>query len=84
MKTSLTWEGKHTFKPRTCESSVQDKPKEEHTETHINQTDKDKEKILKATTAQQQVTYNGIAIRFSADFSAKLCRPEGSGTIYFK
>ena len=32
---------------------------------------KDKEKILKATREEQQVTYKGISIRFSADFSAK-------------
>ena len=31
----------------------------------------DKEKILKATREKQQITYKGIPIRLSADFSAK-------------
>ena len=45
---------------------------------------KDKEKILKATRAKQQITYKRIPIRLSTDFSAELCRPEGSGKIYLK
>ena len=42
-------------------------------ETHNNQSEKikDKEKILKATREKQQITYKGIPIRLSADFSAK-------------
>ena len=32
---------------------------------------KDKEKILRATKKKQQITYNGIPIRLSADFSAE-------------
>ena len=32
---------------------------------------KDKEKILKATREKQQITYKGIPIRLSADFSAE-------------
>ena len=32
---------------------------------------KDKEKILKATREKQQVTYKGISIRLSADFSVE-------------
>ena len=32
---------------------------------------KDKEKILKATRAKQQITYKGTPIRLSADFSAE-------------
>ena len=43
-----------------------------------------KEKILKAAREKQQITYKGIPIRLSADFSAKHCRPEGSGRIYLK
>ena len=43
-----------------------------------------KEKILKAAREKQKIIYKGIPIRLSADFSAKLCRPEGSGRIYLK
>ena len=43
-----------------------------------------KEKILKAAREKQKITYKGIPIKLSADFSRKLCRPEGSGRIYFK
>ena len=48
------------------------KPKEEHPETHINQTDqiKDKQKILKAAREKKQVTHKGTPIRLLADFSA--------------
>ena len=44
MKTSLT--GKRNSHPssRSTESSRQDKPKEEYTKTHNNQTDKIKDK----------------------------------------
>ena len=43
-----------------------------------------KEKMLKASRKKQQITYKGIPIWLSADFCQKLCRPEGSGRIYFK
>ena len=45
---------------------------------------KDKEKTLKATREKQQLIYKRIPIMLSADFSEKLCRPEGSGMIYLK
>ena len=41
-----------------------------------------KEKILKAARKKQKITYRGIPMRLSADFS--LCRPEGSGRIYLE
>ena len=41
-----------------------------------------KEKILKVAREKKQITYKGPPIRLSADFSAELCRPEGSGMIY--
>ena len=46
-------------------------PKEEHTKTHNNQTDKnkDRDKILKATRGKWQITYKGIPIRIPADSS---------------
>ena len=42
---------------------------------------KDKERILKAARENPQITYMGIPIRLSADFSAGT---EGSGMIYLK
>ena len=55
------------------QSPRQDKLKEKHAETHINQTNKNKiqRKILKAAREKQQITYKGIPIRLSADFSAE-------------
>ena len=38
---------------------------------------KDKEKILKATREKQQITYKGIPIRLSADFSAETLQARG-------
>ena len=43
---------------------------------------KDKEKILKAAREKKQITYKGTPIRLMADFSEKLCRPEGNGMKY--
>ena len=43
-----------------------------------------KEQILKAARDKQQITYKGIPIRLTTDFSVKLCKPEGSGRTYFK
>ena len=67
---------------KRADSLIQDKPKEEYTKTHINQTDKikNREKILKAIREKEQITYKIIPIRFQQ----KLCRPEGSGMIYLK
>jgi len=45
---------------------------------------KDKERILKAAREKQLVTYKGTSIRLSADFSAEICRPQGSGAISFQ
>ena len=44
---------------------------------------KDKEKILKAEREKKRVTYKGVPIRLSADFS-KPCRQEGAGKKYSK
>ena len=43
-----------------------------------------KEKILKAARENQQITYKGIPINLTADHSAELCKPEGSGRTYLK
>ena len=45
---------------------------------------KDKERILKAAREKQLVTYRGVPIRLSADFSKKLCRIERIGKKYSK
>ena len=36
-KTSLTWERKYHLSAGSTESPIQEKPKEKHAETHINQ-----------------------------------------------
>ena len=40
---------------------------------------KGKERTLKARREKQQVMYKGTPVRLSADFSAEIFRPEGSG-----
>ena len=40
---------------------------------------KDKERILKAAREKETVTYKGVPIRLSVDFSKKPCRQEGAG-----
>ena len=42
------------------------------------------EKLLKPASEKQEITYKGIPIRLTTDFSVKLCKPEGSGRTYFK
>ena len=45
---------------------------------------KDKERILKAARVKDTVTYKGVPIRLSADFSKKPCRQEEAGKKYLK
>ena len=45
---------------------------------------KDKERILKAARGKDRVTYEGVLIRLSADFSKKPFRQEGAGKKYSK
>ena len=45
---------------------------------------KNKERILKAARGKERVTYKGLPIRLSADFSKKPCRQEGAGKKYLK
>ena len=40
---------------------------------------KDKERILKAAREKETVTYKGVPIRLSADFSKETLQQEGSG-----
>ena len=53
-----------------------------HTPRHIIITlpkIKDKERILKAEREKETVTYKGVPMRLSADFSIKRYRQEGAG-----
>ena len=55
---------------------------QKHTRRHIIITlpkIKEKERILKAARGKETVTYRGVPIRLSADFSKKPCRQEGAG-----
>ena len=45
---------------------------------------KDKERILEAAREKDTVTYKGVPIRLSADFSKESCRQEGTGKKYSK
>ena len=45
---------------------------------------KDKERILKASRDKQLVTYRGVSIRLSGDFSKEMLQIEGIGKKYSK
>ena len=45
---------------------------------------KEKERILKAATEKETVTYKGVPIRLSAGFSKIPCEQEGAGKKYLK
>ena len=45
---------------------------------------KDKETILKVARGKETVTYKGVPIRLSADFSQETLRQEGAGKKYSK
>ena len=45
---------------------------------------KDKERIFKVAREKEAVTYKGVPIRLSADFSKTSYRQEGSGKKYSK
>ena len=51
----------------------QNKPKAKHSKTHINQTNKDQTQRanIKSSRGKQQITYNRIPIRITADFSVE-------------
>ena len=44
----------------------------------------DKEGILKTAKKEEQVTYKGMPIRLSADFSAETLQVKGNGMTYLK
>ena len=45
---------------------------------------KEKERILEAAREKGTVTYKGVPIRLSADFSKETCRQAGAGKKYSK
>ena len=58
-----------------------------HTPRHIIITlpkMKDKERILKVAREKDTVTYKGVPIRLSADFSKETSQQEGAGKKYWK
>jgi hypothetical protein len=59
-----------------------DKKTKKQTSTHNNQNTKckNKEKILKAVREKYQVTYQGILIRITPDFSTETLKVKGSWT----
>ena len=69
-----------------AQSPRQDEPKEEHTETHSNQTDKfkDKDKTLKTTREKQQIAYKWSPIRLSEDFSTETLQTRREGHDIFQ
>ena len=44
---------------------------------------KEKEKILKEARGKERVTYKGVLVMLSADFSKEPCRQEGTGKKYW-
>ena len=66
-------EGNSHSSPWRSENPIEDKPKEKHTKTHINQLTqiKHKEQIWKAARGKQQITYKGIPIRITAGLSTE-------------
>ena len=58
-----------------------------HTPKHIILTlpkIKDKERILKVARDKETITYKGVPMRLSADFSKETFRQEGAGKKYVK
>ena len=68
---NLTKEIRLSASPRSPESPKEVGPKEEHTKAIIIKLRKikDKERNLKAARGKERVTYKGVPIRLSADFS---------------
>ena len=69
-----------------AQSPKEDKPKEKHSKTHTNQTNKDytqRKNILKARE-KQQVTYKANTTHLTADVSGETAGPKGMAGIYLK
>ena len=75
-------EGNSHSSPWRAENPIEDKPKEKHTKTHINQTNKDQthtQKLLKAAREKQQITHKGIPIRITGDLSIETLQARREG-----
>ena len=68
-----------------AQSPMQDKPKEKHTRTHTNQTNRlNTKKDLRAAREKQQVTYMGSPICLTADLSAETLQARREWQDIFK
>ena len=73
--------------PRGIKSPIEDKPKEKHTKTHTDQTNKDytQRKNIKSSKGEATSNIKGEPHMLNIlIFWWKLCRPEGDGRIYLK
>ena len=68
------------------QSPIQDKPKEKHTKTHTNQTNKDQtqRKNIKSRREKQQVTFEGNPIHLTAYLSAETLQARKEWQVIFK
>ena len=67
-----------------AKSLIQDKPQEKHIKTHINQMFKKiktKKMFKKTGRGKEKITYKGIPIRLSTDFSPETLQARGSGYL---
>ena len=58
LKISATWKGNSQSSPRGTKSPIQDKPKEKHVKTHINQSNKDKTQKNNVKSNKREATSN--------------------------
>ena len=78
-------ENKIVKKVQEAQSPIQDKPKEKHTKTHTNQTNKDytQRKTIKSIKGEATGNIQGKPHMLNS-FQQKFCSPEGNGRIYLK
>ena len=85
LKTPLTWKRKQSYKFRKCREYHRGPTRGGNTPRHIIiKWTKIKEKTLKATREKQQITYERIAVRLSADFSTDSLRTRKEWHNIFK
>ena len=73
LKISPTWKRKQPVKSKKRKSPIQDKPKENHTKTDTNQTNKDytQRKNIKSSRGKATSNIQGNPIHLTADLSAE-------------
>lgn len=74
---------RHKYKHQSSIDAKKDELKETHTNTHYNQTFK-RQRILKAASEKQIITYKQPSIRLSTDFLSETLEAIGTGLIYSK